>query len=154
MVTTRIGSFPDRKLILGGVDIPHSKGLLGHSDGDVLLHAICDALLGAAGLGDIGKVFPDDDPQYKDISSLLLLKEVYRSIQKQGYRAVNVDATILCERPKLRPHIPAMEQATQKALQCKAINIKATTTEGMNDEGRSQCISVQATALLTSMPQA
>ena len=111
----RIGSGYDvhrlvegRKLIMGGVEIPNEKGLLGHSDADVLLHAICDALLGAAGLGDIGRHFPDTTPKYKGISSLVLLAEVYRLLTDAGFRVNNIDATIVAERPKMAPHIPAM----------------------------------------------
>src|SRR5512147_1570805 len=122
-----------RKLIVGGVDIPAEQGLLGHSDADVLLHAICDALLGAAGLGDIGRHFPDSAPKYKGISSLLLLKEVKRLLDEGGFRIHNIDATIVAERPRMAPHIPAMVANIAASIKTDraAINVKATTTEGL-----------------------
>jgi 2-C-methyl-D-erythritol 2,4-cyclodiphosphate synthase len=131
-----------RKLIIGGVDIPHEKGLLGHSDADVLLHAVCDALLGAAGLGDIGKHFPDSAVQYKGISSILLLGEVHGLLVRKGYRVNNVDATIVAERPKMAGHIPAMVANIASALQVdrSAVNVKATTTEGLGFAGRGEGI--------------
>jgi len=135
-----------RKLIMGGVDIPHEKGLLGHSDADVLLHAICDALLGAAGLGDIGRHFPDSAVQYKGISSLLLLAEVRGLLGQKGYRVNNVDATIVAEQPKMAGHIPAMVANIAAALQVEpsAVNVKATTTEGLGFAGKGEGIAACA----------
>jgi len=135
-----------RKLIMGGVEIPHEKGLLGHSDADVLLHAICDALLGAAGLGDIGKHFPDSAVQYRGISSLLLLAEVRGLLGQKGYRVNNVDATIVAERPKMAGHIPAMVSNIAAALQVEpsAVNVKATTTEGLGFAGKGEGIAAYA----------
>ncbi len=141
-----------RKLILGGVDIPYEKGLLGHSDADVLLHAITDALLGAAALGDIGKHFPDSDPKYKGISSLLLLENAVSLLREKGFEIVNIDATILCQRPKLAPHIPTMRENVARAtgLDVDLVSIKATTTEGMGFEGEGKGISTHAVAMLRS----
>lgn len=121
----------DRKLILGGVDIPHEKGLLGHSDADVLLHAISDALLGAAALGDIGKHFPDTDERFKGISSLILLKHVGKLLQAKNYKINNIDATIVAQRPKLLPFIPTMQKNVAETLNLpiEDVNIKATTEE-------------------------
>lgn len=137
-----------RKLILGGVEIPFEKGLLGHSDADVLTHAIIDALLGAAGLGDIGRLFPDTDVTYKDADSIALLQEVVRKIEENRLRVSHVDATIICERPKIKPYAAAMQSRLAQALHVSpdAVSIKATTTEGMNDEGRGLCISASAIA--------
>lgn len=139
-----------RKLIIGGVEIPYEKGLLGHSDADVLLHAISDALLGAAALGDIGKIFPDTDPQFKGADSLLLMKEVYRNIKDTGYRVVNVDATIIAQRPKMRGYIDSMRENIAKVLECDIsdINIKATTEEGMGFTGEGMGISAHAVCLI------
>lgn len=136
----------DRKLILGGVDVPYEKGLLGHSDADVLLHAIMDALLGAAGMGDIGKHFPDSSDEFKGISSIELLKKVNFLIHEKGYLVNNIDATIIAEKPKLASFIPEMELSIAKALdiQAKRINVKATTTETLGFEGRGEGISAQA----------
>ncbi|MHB1049794.1 MAG: 2-C-methyl-D-erythritol 2,4-cyclodiphosphate synthase [Bacteroidota bacterium] len=124
---------PGRKLILGGVEIPHDKGLLGHSDADVLLHAICDALLGAAALGDIGKHFPDTDPRYKDISSLALLKHVHSLIENNGYSIENIDSTVVLESPKIAPYIETMRKRIAETLYIleEQISVKATTNEGM-----------------------
>lgn len=135
-----------RKLIIGGVDIPHDKGLLGHSDADVLLHAICDALLGAAGLGDIGKHFPDTDQRYKGISSIALLAEVAGMLAGQGFRVNNIDATIVAERPKMAPHISAMVGNITTAVNAGpgAVNVKATTTEGLGFTGRGEGIAAYA----------
>jgi len=135
-----------RTLIIGGVDIPCEKGLLGHSDADVLLHAIGDALLGAAGLGDIGRHFPDTAPKYKGISSLLLLAEIVRLLHEAGFRVNNIDATIVAELPKMSPHIPAMiaNIATALGVERQAINIKATTTEGLGFAGKGQGIAAYA----------
>lgn len=135
-----------RKLIVGGVEIPHEKGLLGHSDADVLLHAVCDALLGAAGLGDIGKHFPDTDERYKGISSLSLLAEVARKLSDRGFRVNNIDATIVAERPKMAPHIPAMIRNIASAVKVgpSAVNVKATTTEGLGFTGAGEGIAAYA----------
>lgn len=137
-----------RKLILGGVDIPYEKGLLGHSDADVLLHAIMDAILGACALGDIGKCFPDTDAAYRNIDSRILLRSVVDLVQKRDISICHVDATVICQRPKLMPHIGTMREniAEDLNLPLSAVSIKATTTEGMNDEGRGLCISAQAIA--------
>ena len=142
----------NRKLILGGVDIPYEKGLLGHSDADVLLHAVTDALLGAAALGDIGRHFPDTDERYRGISSLTLLSAAYEKIRSAGYAVGNIDATIIAQRPKLAPYIDAMRAniATALGVSTAAVSVKATTTEGMNAEGRSECISARAVACLRS----
>ena len=140
-----------RKLILGGVDIPYEKGLLGHSDADVLLHAIMDALLGAAALGDIGKHFPDTDDKYKGISSLELLKEVGRLLNENNYIIENIDATIIAQRPKMLPHIPQMVKNVAGALGLEEnqVNIKATTEEGLGFTGSGEGISSQAICMLT-----
>ena len=137
-----------RKLFLGGAEIPFEKGLLGHSDADVLLHAIMDAILGAMKLGDIGKLFPDTDEAYRGISSRELLREVNRLVQKRDMVVRHVDATVICQRPKLAPHREAMERTIAEDLNIpfEAVSVKATTTEGMNDEGRGLCISAQAIA--------
>jgi 2-C-methyl-D-erythritol 2,4-cyclodiphosphate synthase len=135
-----------RKLVIGGVEILHEKGLLGHSDADVLLHAVCDALLGAAGLGDIGKHFPDTEQRYKGISSIKLLGEVHRLLGEQGMQVNNIDATIVAERPKMAPHIPGMiiNIAGILAVEPQAVNIKATTTEGLGFTGRGEGIAAYA----------
>ncbi len=135
-----------RKLIIGGVDIPAEQGLLGHSDADVLLHAICDALLGAAGLGDIGRHFPDTAPEYKGISSLTLLAEVHRLLTEAGFRVNNIDATIVAERPKMAPHIPAMVANIAAAVDVErsAVNVKATTTEGLGFTGKGEGMAAYA----------
>lgn len=142
-----------RKLILGGVDIPYEKGLLGHSDADVLLHAIMDALLGAAALGDIGKHFPDTDDKYKGISSLELLKEVGRLLNENNYIIENIDATIIAQRPKMLPHIQKMREniAGVLGIQLNQINVKATTEEGLGFTGSGEGISSQAICALTSV---
>jgi 2-C-methyl-D-erythritol 2,4-cyclodiphosphate synthase len=139
-----------RKLIIGGVDIPYEKGLLGHSDADVLLHAICDALLGAAALGDIGKHFADTDAKYKDIDSRILLHVVARKIVEAGYRIGNVDATIIAQAPKMAPHIPQMigNIADDLGIAHSAVNVKATTTEHLGYAGRGEGIAAQAVVLL------
>lgn len=135
-----------RKLIIGGVEIAHEKGLLGHSDADVLLHAICDALLGAAALGDIGRHFPDTSPKYRGISSMILLGEVRRLLQEGGFRVNNIDATIVAERPKMSPHIPAMTANISGAVKIPrtAVNVKATTTEGLGFAGKGEGIAAYA----------
>lgn len=137
-----------RQLIIGGVEIPYEKGLLGHSDADVLLHAIKDALLGAAALGDIGKHFPDTDERYKGASSIMLLKEVNRLIQDKGYVVNNVDATIIAQKPKMAPHIHQMRENIALALDVDMdwINVKATTTEGLGFTGTGEGIAAQAVA--------
>ncbi len=141
----------DRELILGGVRIPWEYGLLGHSDADVLLHAIMDALLGAAGLGDIGRHFPDTDPAYEGISSLLLLEQTGELLRREGYGIGNIDATVVAQRPKLSPHIPRMRQNIAAALGTEEsrINIKATTEEGLGFTGRGEGMAAQAVCLLT-----
>lgn len=140
----------DRKLILGGVEIPYEKGLLGHSDADVLLHAITDALLGAAALGDIGKHFPDTDPQYKGISSIVLLEHAARLLDENLYIVENVDATIIAQRPKMLPYIPQMRENVAKALHIEAdqVNIKATTEEDLGFTGSGEGISSHAICAL------
>ncbi|MBR4230100.1 MAG: 2-C-methyl-D-erythritol 2,4-cyclodiphosphate synthase [Bacteroidales bacterium] len=137
-------------LWLGGVRVPHTHGLVGHSDADVLLHAICDALLGAAALGDIGKHFPDTDPQYKGISSLKLLAHVGQLLREKGYTIVNIDSTIVAQRPKLAPYISLMRQniADTLGLDIDRVSVKATTTEHLGFEGREEGISSQAIALI------
>lgn len=142
-----------RDLIIGGVNIPFSKGLLGHSDADVLAHAIMDSLLGAAGLGDIGKHFPDTASEYKDADSIDLLKEVGKLIDKENMIVGNIDATIIAEKPKMAPHIDQMKENIANALNIKAsqINLKATTEEGMNFTGEGKGISSQSIALLETV---
>jgi 2-C-methyl-D-erythritol 2,4-cyclodiphosphate synthase len=139
-----------RRLIIGGVDIPYDKGLLGHSDADVLLHAICDALLGAAGLGDIGRHFADTDAQFKNIDSRVLLRRVLELVQQAGFRVGNVDATIVAQAPKMSPHIAQMVAhiAADLGVALGAVNIKATTTEHLGYTGRGEGIAAQAVALL------
>jgi 2-C-methyl-D-erythritol 2,4-cyclodiphosphate synthase len=139
-----------RKLIIGGVDIPFEKGLLGHSDADVLLHAICDALLGAAALGDIGKHFADTDAKFKDIDSRILLRDVRQKLCGLGYRVGNVDATIIAQAPKMAPHIPTMVAniAADLEIEINAVNVKATTTEQLGYTGRGEGIAAQAVVLL------
>ncbi len=140
----------NRKLILGGVEIPYEKGLLGHSDADVVVHAIMDALLGAAALGDIGKHFPDTDPAYEGISSIVLLEHVADLLEKHNYIIENIDATIIAQRPKLLPYMPQMKANVAKALGLEEdqVNIKATTEEGLGFTGRGEGISAQAVCLL------
>ena len=142
----------NRKLIIGGVEIPYEKGLLGHSDADVLLHAVSDALLGAAALGDIGKHFPDSDSAYKGISSLILLERVGNLLEQKGFLIENIDATIIAQAPKMRPHIDAMRENIAKALgmDVEFVNVKATTEEGLGFTGAGEGISAQAVCLLTS----
>jgi 2-C-methyl-D-erythritol 2,4-cyclodiphosphate synthase len=139
-----------RKCIIGGVEIPHSKGLLGHSDADVLTHAICDALLGAAGLDDIGTYFPDTDKKFKNIDSQILLKQVKEEISKQGFRIENIDSVVLAELPKINPYRMAMKAVLSKTLGIEEtkIGIKATTTEKLGFVGREEGIAAQAAALL------
>lgn len=139
-----------RRLVVGGVEIPHDKGLLGHSDADVLLHAICDALLGAAALGDIGKHFPDSDPRYKDIDSRELLRQVAALLHDRGRRVRNIDATIIAEAPRMAPHIPRMAAniAADVGIELHFVNVKATTTEGLGFTGRGEGIAAQAICLV------
>ena len=143
---------PDRKLWLGGVEIPHTLGLLGHSDADVLIHAICDAILGAAALGDIGKHFPDNDPNYKNIDSKILLKKCGELIAEKGYRIGNIDSIVVAQKPKIGPYIPMMRQTLAEVLGIEAdqVSVKATTTEHLGFEGREEGISAQAVVLLES----
>ena len=139
-----------RKLILGGVDIPYEKGLLGHSDADVLVHAVMDALLGAAALGDIGQHFPDNDPEYKGISSILLLEKVGELLKSHGYRVVNIDSIVIAQRPKLLPYRPQMAENMAKALGIPVgcVSVKATTEEGMGFTGTGDGMASQAVVML------
>lgn len=155
--TMRIGQSVDihklvegRKLILGGVEIPHTKGLLGHSDADALLHAIIEAIIGAMGLKDIGTHFPDTDPKYKGISSLLLLEETYKLMDEQGYKIGNVDSLIMIEKPKMAPHIQQMKENIANALHCDAsqVNVKATRGEGLGFVGEEKGVQAMAVVLL------
>ena len=140
----------NRKLILGGVEIAYEKGLLGHSDADVLLHAISDALLGAAAMGDIGKLFPDTDPAFEGADSLVLLHEVCQRVRQKGYTPVNIDATVLCQRPKLMPHICAMRENIARAcgIDVDFVSVKATTEEGLGFTGEGQGIAAHAVCLI------
>lgn len=142
----------ERKLIIGGINIPFDKGLLGHSDADVLVHAIMDSILGALGLGDIGKHFPDTDNQYKDISSLLLLERVFNIMVESNYRVGNIDTIIVAQRPKLAPYIEDMKKQISKVLNTNIsdINIKATTTEKLGFAGREEGIAAHSICLLVS----
>jgi 2-C-methyl-D-erythritol 2,4-cyclodiphosphate synthase len=140
----------ERPLILGGVTIPHDRGPFGHSDADVLSHAVSDAILGAASLGDMGKYFPDSDPKWKGADSLTMLKECARMAKAKGWTVGNVDATIVCQNPKLSPYLVSMSQMIEQVLEVGSdqVNVKAKTTEGMGFEGREEGISVQAVVLL------
>lgn len=142
----------NRKLVIGGVEIPYEKGLLGHSDADVLLHAVMDALLGAAALGDIGKHFPDTDPAYKGIFSVTLLKHVGKLLEENSFLIENIDATIIAQAPKMRPYIDQMRANIAEALQIEVeqVNVKATTEEGLGFTGSGEGISSQAVCMLTS----
>jgi len=162
MTKLRVGSGFDfhafaegRKLFLGGVEIPSERGLLGHSDADALLHAVCDALLGAAGLPDIGSYFPDTDERYKGASSLLLLEKTYRLVRGKGFAIVNVDVTVLAEEPRIRPHVEAVKANLARALYIKPqdIGIKATTMEGKGAIGRAEGIAAYAVALLEKVDE-
>lgn len=139
-----------RDLILGGVKIPYEKGLLGHSDADVLLHAVSDALLGAAGLGDIGRHFPDTDPKYKGADSLELLRQVYRKISEKGYKVGNIDVTMIAQRPKLKDYIPQMQANIAAAVEAEPdrVNVKATTEEKLGFTGTGEGMSCHAVCLL------
>lgn len=141
---------PERRLVLGGVHIPHHLGLEGHSDADVLLHAICDALLGAAGLGDIGGHYPDSDAQYSEIDSRRLLRDVAAQLAARKFRVVNVDATVIAQAPRLAPHFAAMKAniAADLGVAADAVNLKATTTEGLGFTGRGDGIAAMAVALI------
>ena len=141
-----------RKCIIGGVEIPHSKGLLGHSDADVLTHAICDALLGAAGLGDIGTYFPDNDQKFKNIDSQILLKQVKEEISKLGFKIENIDSIVMAEKPKINPHRKEIKAVLAKTLEIEEsrIGIKATTTEKLGFTGREEGIAAQSVALLSA----
>jgi 2-C-methyl-D-erythritol 2,4-cyclodiphosphate synthase len=141
---------PGRPLILGGVTIPHERGLLGHSDADVLLHALTDALLGAAGLGDIGRLFPDTDPAHAGADSRVLLRGAFAAVRKAGFEVVNVDATVICRAPRILPHAPKMGAniAADLALDVSAVNIKGKTTENLGFTGRGEGIAAQVVALL------
>ena len=141
-----------RKLMLGGVEVPYELGLAGHSDADVLIHAVCDALLGAAGLGDIGHHFPDNDPQYADIDSMKLLEHVMGSLGELGWQVNNLDATIIAQAPKLAPYIEAMREslASLLAIDVSRLNIKATTTEKLGFTGRGEGIAAQVVVLLAA----
>lgn len=141
-----------RKLIVGGIEVPHDKGSVGHSDGDVLSHAICDALLGAASLGDIGTHFPDTDPKWKGVSSLLFLEHTRKLLDERRLQITHIDAVVICERPRLGPHFPGMRQALAKSLGIpqEQINLKAKTNEGTGEIGRGEAIAAHAIAALES----
>jgi 2-C-methyl-D-erythritol 2,4-cyclodiphosphate synthase len=145
---------PGRKLIIGGVEIAHERGLAGHSDADVLLHAVCDALLGAAGLGDIGTHFPDTDPQYRGADSRALLRKVSRLLRDSGMVVANIDATIIAQAPKMAPHIPRMRENIEHdlGLAAGAVNVKAKTAERLGALGRGEGIAAEAVALLLRAP--
>ncbi|PVX39764.1 2-C-methyl-D-erythritol 2,4-cyclodiphosphate synthase [Pasteurella langaaensis DSM 22999] len=140
----------NRPLIIAGVEVPYHTGFIAHSDGDVALHALTDALLGAVALGDIGKLFPDTDMQFKNIDSRILLREAFRLVQEKGYKIGNVDVTIIAQAPKMRPHIDAMRAVIAEDLACQLeqVNVKATTTEKLGFTGRSEGIATEAVALL------
>lgn len=141
---------PGRRLVLGGVEIPFDKGLEGHSDADAVLHSVCDALLGAAGLGDIGLHFPDSDPNYKNIDSMILLRDTYRMVKEKGFSIVNIDITVFAQQPKISPHRSAMARKIAEALETgtNRINIKATTTEGLGMIGKGEGIASMCVALV------
>ena len=143
----------NRRLVLGGVDIPYTQGLLGHSDADVLLHAICDALLGATALGDIGKHFPDSDPQYKNIDSMKLLSQTAKLISQHGYKIVNIDSTVLAQAPKLAPYISEMRRniAECVGIDVDFVSVKATTEEGLGFTGQKLGIAAHAVCLITNI---
>jgi len=142
-----------RKLIIGGIEIPFDKGLAGHSDADVLLHAICDALLGSLALGDIGKYFPDADPEFKDANSIYLLSEVYKMVESKGYKLGNLDAVLMLQRPKISPYIEKMREKISSTLNVgiDKISIKATTTEKLGFTGREEGVAAMATVLVTKV---
>ena len=140
----------NRKLIIGGVDIPYEKGLLGHSDADVLLHAVSDALLGASALGDIGCLFPDSDPEYLGADSLMLLSKVVEKLKENGFKIVNIDSTILAQKPKMKPHIPLMRENIAKVcgIDVSCVSVKATTEEGLGFTGEGKGIAAHAVCLI------
>ncbi|RZJ07930.1 MAG: 2-C-methyl-D-erythritol 2,4-cyclodiphosphate synthase [Haliea sp.] len=144
---------PGRKLVIGGIEVPHTVGLLGHSDADVLLHAIIDALVGAAGLGDIGKHFPDTDPQFKGADSVVLLREAARRVAEAGYRIGNIDSTVIAQAPKLAPHIPAMRACIAEALGLDVgqVNVKAKTAEKLGPVGQGLSMEARAVVLLQAV---
>lgn len=144
---------PDRKLILGGIDVPHGKGLLGHSDADALVHAVCDALLGAMGEGDLGRHFPSSNPAYKDISSLTLLEHVCDMLSHKGYRIVNVDSTIIAQAPRLGAYLPAMARTMAQAMKIDPamVNVKVKSGEGLGAIGREEGIATQAVCLIEAL---
>lgn len=144
---------PGRKLILGGVEISHDKGLLGHSDGDALLHAIADALLGAAGLGDIGKHFPDTDPEFKDADSKKILSQVVELVRKTGFGPQNIDSNIIAQSPKLAPYIGSMRECISSILKMpmESVSVKARTNEGLDAVGRGEAIATQAIVLIKEL---
>ncbi len=141
-----------RKLVLGGVDIPFEKGLFGHSDADVLIHAVCDALLGAAGLGDIGLHFPDTDPEYKDISSIKILVKTYELVSSKNYKIINLDSTIFADAPKISPYREAMQKNIARTIEIKpeCVNVKATTFEGLGMIGKGEGIGAMCVVLIQS----
>lgn len=141
-----------RPLLLGGVAIPHEKGLLGHSDADALCHSITDALLGAAALGDIGQWYPDNDPEYRDTDSLALLAKTWQRLREEGFQIINIDSTIVAQQPKLSPHIGAIRASLAQALgiEISQVSVKAKTNEGLGPEGREEAIRVHAVALIES----
>ena len=144
---------PERKLILGGVDIPYTLGLLGHSDADVLIHAVMDAVIGALGLGDIGKHFPDNDDKYKNISSMILARETYKTLTDNGYTIGNIDCTIIAQRPKLAPYIEQMKINIAEVynIPCGYVNIKATTEEGLGFTGSGEGIAAHAVVIIKGL---
>ncbi len=144
---------PGRPLVIGGVNIPHEKGLLGHSDADVLIHALIDALLGACGLGDIGQHFPDTDPKWHGVDSKVLLQDVYKLMNEAGYEVVNIDSTIIAERPKLSPYIPEMRRVLSDLVGAKVdqVNVKAKTSERLGAIGREECVVATVTVLLSKV---
>ncbi len=138
-----------RPMVLGGVTIPYDKGLKGHSDADVVLHAVMDSMLGAAGMGDIGEHFPDSDERYKGISSMKLLERVFQMISEEGFKIANIDVTVICEEPKIGPHRQAMKDAVRSVCGDIAVNIKGTTTEGLGYTGRKEGIACHSICLLS-----
>jgi 2-C-methyl-D-erythritol 2,4-cyclodiphosphate synthase len=142
-----------RKLILGGLDIPHTQGLVGHSDADVLVHAVCDALLGAMGEGDLGRHYPSSDPRYKDVSSLRLLEDVSRMLAKNGFRLLNLDTVIIAQAPRLSPHLDAMRARIAEVLKVEGtqVNVKVKSGEGLDAVGREEAIAAQAICLIETV---
>lgn len=145
-----------QKLILGGIDVPHTQGLIGHSDADALVHAVCDAMLGAMGEGDLGRHYPSSDPRYKNISSLILLEEVNGLLAKKGYRLVNLDTVIIAQAPRLGPHLAAMQARLAEVLKLdrEAVNVKVKSGEGIDAIGREEAIAAQAVCLIEAVPEA